>query len=114
MFLRTCCFDAFPLSLFSASRGQTLQIKKECVPQSQRPSWPWSSRKPWTPLSFVPHLQLVEGIAKENGFNVAKGLCGHGVGKNFHMQPSVLLWKCRMIKSIIDILRKKRINYALR
>jgi len=35
-------------------------------------------------------LQVTELIAKENGFSIAKGFTGHGVGIDFHTQPPIL------------------------
>jgi len=37
--------------------------------------------------------QTTEAVAKQNGFSIAKGLQGHGVGTEFHMPPLILHYK---------------------
>jgi len=44
--------------------------------------------KPGARLGDIGHA--IQSYAEQNGFSVVRDFCGHGVGKTFHMAPSVM------------------------
>jgi len=64
------------------------EAKKLCETTSKALDAAISICKPGVPYKEIG--KVTETIAKENGFSIAKGLSGHGVGKDFHMQPAIL------------------------
>ncbi len=44
--------------------------------------------KPGTTLGDIGHV--IQTFAEKNGFSVVRDFCGHGIGRHFHSEPSVL------------------------
>lgn len=71
----------FLIGNVSDDAKKLVEVTKECMEEGIR------AVKPYQPVSVIG--DVINDIADKNGYSVVRALCGHGVGLNFHEDPTI-------------------------